>query len=181
MHDVIDTVDAFVAPPECPLGCMNSRQALLILRSSRHWVQLANSTTVVVSFVTHEFSPPMNTPVARLALASGTGPLKFMALSGVSHWYETSHVNDTRECEGEGPEPGNTPVFPPPPLKKYKARTPRCTSSACRRLNSGLEPQGAKAEAGADMAERTGNTPKKTPRSEIRGVEAGALFCCHCQ
>jgi hypothetical protein len=63
----------------------------------------------------------MNPPVARLALASGTpGPLKFMALSGVLHWYETSHVNGTRECEG--PEPGKAPVFLPPPLKKCNVR-----------------------------------------------------------
>ena len=28
MYDVIDAVDAFVAPPECPLGCMNWTAAL---------------------------------------------------------------------------------------------------------------------------------------------------------
>jgi hypothetical protein len=192
MHDVIDAVDAFVVPPECPLGCMNWTDALNASEQATSFadpsilpslgarcaipgralhsgfaqgrnqslsameraafygpicpcrtsaaspaieyhtctaplfvpeqinLQLANSTTVVVSFVTHELSPPMNPPVARLALASGTGPLKFMTLSGVLHWYETSHVNGTRECEG--PEPGKAPVFPPPPLKKCNVR-----------------------------------------------------------
>ena len=153
MFDVIDAVDAFVAPPECPNGCMNwtaaldsSEQAanfadpsllpalgarcaipgnalhaltqpvapvmtpveaaafygpICPCRSSGHAVefhtctaplfvpeqinlQLANSTTVVVSFVSHELSPPTAEPLARLGLASGGPPTT--TLSGVSHW-----------------------------------------------------------------------------------------------
>jgi len=60
-------------------------------------LQLANSTTVVVSFVTHERSPPMAPPIARLGLASDAGPPSTL-LSGVSHWYETSHVNGSKAC-----------------------------------------------------------------------------------
>lgn len=183
MHDVIDAVGAFAAPPECPVGCMNWTAALnaseqaasfadrsvlpslgaacaipgLVLHSSfgqgrndtlspmeraafygpicpcrsKHDtvefhtctaplyapeqinLQLANSTTVVVSFVTHEQSPPRAPPVARLWLASDGGPPS-ASLSGVSHWYQTSHVNGTgtgrerlkNDCIG--PELGRT-------------------------------------------------------------------------
>ena len=65
-------------------------------------LQLANSTTVVVSFVTHELSPPTLEPVARLKLASDPA---FTMLSGVSHWYQTSHVNGTTSCNGPDPGP----------------------------------------------------------------------------
>ena len=173
MYDVIDAVDAFVAPPECPLGCMNWTAALnateqaanfadpsllsllgarcaipgLALVSGRSGgggrgpiltameeaafygpicpcrtgsaavefhtctaplfvpeqinLQLANSTTVVVSFVTRELSPPIAPPMARLGLASDAG--RASDLSGVSHWYETSHVNGSRACMGADP------------------------------------------------------------------------------
>jgi hypothetical protein len=161
MHDVIDAVDAFVAPPECPLGCMNwtaalnaSEQAasfadpsilpslgarcaipggaihsgrgrpLTAMETAAFYgpicpcrtaassavefytciaplfvptqinLQLANSTTVVVSFVSHERSPPTKPPLARLRLASDAGPHDTL-LSGVSHWYQTSHINGT--------------------------------------------------------------------------------------
>jgi hypothetical protein len=169
MDDVIGAVAAFVAPPECPLGCMNWTAALnaserrlsfadpSILpslgarcaipgralhsltqpvapvmtameraafygpicpcRTSRaasaavefHTctaplfvpeqinLQLANSTTVVVSFVSHERSPPMAAPVARIGLASDTGP-PTATVSGVSHWFETSHANGSKAC-----------------------------------------------------------------------------------
>jgi hypothetical protein len=80
-------------------------------------LQLANSTTVVVSFVTHEQSPPTAPPVARLSLANGDGSSS-PTLSGVSHWYQTSHVKGTRECTG--PKPGAN--FPPPPLKNCGVR-----------------------------------------------------------
>ena len=153
MYDVIDAADAFRAPPECPVGCMNWTAALntseqaasfadpLVLASlgarcaipgqaihsgrgqnltameqaafygpicpcrtgtaaiefhtctaplfvpEQINLQLANSTTVVVSFVTHEHSPPNAPPLARLGLASAGGLLN-APISGVSHWYK---------------------------------------------------------------------------------------------
>ena len=65
-------------------------------------LQLANSTTVVVSFVTHERSPPTAPPRARLRLAGDDAgaPPSTVSLSGVSHWYETSHVNGSKACAG---------------------------------------------------------------------------------
>ena len=164
MYDVIDAVDAFLAPPECPSGCMNWTAALNATEQAASFadptllpslgarcaipgraihssfgqggrnssldameraafygpicpcatgldvvefhtctaplfvpeqinLQLANSTTVVVSFVTHERSPPNAPPIARLGLASD-GPLN-TTLFGVSHWYQTSHLNGT--------------------------------------------------------------------------------------
>ena len=170
MHDVIDAVAAFVAPPECPLGCMNWTAALNASEQAASFadpsvvpslgarcaipgraithsfgqagrvlnlsameraafygpicpcraggaassavefhtciaplfaptqinLQLANSTTVVVSFVTHEPLPPAAPPIARLGLASDWPPGGPSAsLSGVSHWYQTSHDNTT--------------------------------------------------------------------------------------
>lgn len=59
-------------------------------------LQLANSTTVVVSFATHELVPPESSPVARLGLASAGAPTT--ELSGVSHWFETSHANGSKGC-----------------------------------------------------------------------------------
>jgi hypothetical protein len=50
-------------------------------------LQLASSTTVVASFVSHELSPPTAEPMARLGLASAGPPTA--TLSGVSHWYVT--------------------------------------------------------------------------------------------
>ena len=165
MYDVIDAVDAFLAPPECPLGCMNWTAALNATEQAAFFadpslipslgaacaipgqaihgsfgqggrndslgameraafygpicpcrsrldvvefhpctaplfvpeqinLQLANSTTVVVSFVTHEQSPPDAPPLARFGLASDDGPPS-ASLSGVSHWYQTSHLNGT--------------------------------------------------------------------------------------
>ena len=194
MHDVIDAVAAFVAPPECPLGCMNWTAALNASEQAASFadpsvvpslgarcaipgraithsfgqagrvfnlsameraafygpicpcraggaassavdsdsavefhtciaplfaptqinLQLANSTTVVVSFVTHEPSPPAAPPIARLGLASDWPPGGPSAsLSGVSHWYQTSHDNTTVDAERRyklkndclGPEP----------------------------------------------------------------------------
>ena len=171
MFDVIDAVDSFLAPPECPDGCMDwtaalnaSEQAASFADPSllpalgarcaipgnalhaltqpvaprmtameaaafygpicpcraggrRHPnkrpiefhtctaplfvpeqinLQLANSTTVVVSFVTHELAPPTAEPVARLGLASAGAPTA--TVSGVSHWYETSHLNGSKAC-----------------------------------------------------------------------------------
>ena len=69
-------------------------------------LQLANSTTVVVSFVTHELEPPTAPPLARLGLASdlngGAGQPESTwpsaTLSGVSHWYETSHKIGSKAC-----------------------------------------------------------------------------------
>jgi hypothetical protein len=60
-------------------------------------LQLANSATVVASFVTHELSPPTAPPIARLKLASAPA---FTLLSGVSHWYQSSHVNGSSACNG---------------------------------------------------------------------------------
>ena len=60
-------------------------------------LQLANSTTVVVSFVSHELLPPTAEPMARIGLASAGPPTA--TVSGVSHWYETSHVNGTAPCK----------------------------------------------------------------------------------
>ena len=60
-------------------------------------LQLANASTVVVSFVTHELSPPVSPPLARLGLASGEGP-PTVTLSGVSHWFETSNANGSKAC-----------------------------------------------------------------------------------
>lgn len=60
-------------------------------------LQLANSTTIVVSFVTHELAPPMAPPIARIGIASEPGPPRVI-LSGVSHWYETSHANGSKAC-----------------------------------------------------------------------------------
>ena len=161
MDDVIDAVGAFVAPPECPGGCMNWTAALNASEQAANFVdpsvleklgagcaipgnalhqsyhqggrnttlsaieraafygpicpcrshrrghaveyftctaplfvpeqinlQLANSTTVVVSFVSHELSPPTAEPVARLGLASAGPPTA--TVSGVSHWYVLS-------------------------------------------------------------------------------------------
>jgi hypothetical protein len=182
MYDVIDAVDAFVAPPECPLGCMNWTAALNASEQATNFadpsllpslgarcaipgraihasfgqgrgqilsaiekaafygpvcpcrtrrgrnapvefhtcaapffvpeqinLQLANSTTVVVSFVSHERSPPTAEPVARLGLASAGPPTA--TVSGVSHWFQTSHVNGTargnKTCSGpENTQPG---------------------------------------------------------------------------
>ena len=59
-------------------------------------LQLANSTTVVVSFVTHELSPPREPPRAYLKLTSGTEPPT--TLFGVSHWYETSNTKGSKAC-----------------------------------------------------------------------------------
>jgi hypothetical protein len=60
-------------------------------------LQLANSSTVVVSFVTHERSPPMAPPVAKIhACKKGRQPTTI--LSGVSHWYETAHANGSKGC-----------------------------------------------------------------------------------
>ena len=62
-------------------------------------LQLANSSTVVVSFVTHELSPPVSQPLARLGLASGEGPpTTTTTLSGVSHWFVTSNANGSKAC-----------------------------------------------------------------------------------
>ena len=194
MYDVIDAVDAFVAPPECPLGCLNWTAALNASEQAASFadpsilpslgarcaipgralhhsygqagrrenmsameraafygpicpcrvgvphrrdhvefhtctaplfvpeqinLQLANSTTVVVSFVSHERSPPTAPPVARLGLASDAGPPS-KELGGVSHWYETSHVNGTAECTG--PVPGQDP-------------SPALTRTTCRVRN----------------------------------------------
>ena len=57
-------------------------------------LQLANASTVVASFATHEPLPPTAAPVARLwgALA---GPL---LLEGVSHIFSTSHANGSKAC-----------------------------------------------------------------------------------
>lgn len=57
-------------------------------------LQLANSSTVVVSFASHELEPPTAPPLARLALAGR--PME--TLSGVSHWFETSHANGSKAC-----------------------------------------------------------------------------------
>ena len=65
-------------------------------------LQLANATTVVVSFVSHEPSPPTEPPLARLGLASDGGPPR-ATLTGVSHWYETSHANGSAACQGPDP------------------------------------------------------------------------------
>jgi hypothetical protein len=66
-------------------------------------LQLANSSTVVVSFVTHERSPPIAPPQARLSLTSGGGGggagLVTTTLDGVSHWYETSNANGSKACQ----------------------------------------------------------------------------------
>jgi hypothetical protein len=171
MADVIDSVAAFTAPPECPDGCMNWTAALnaseqaasfadpsilaslgarcaipgRALRSLTQPVapvmtpmeaaafygpicpcrttnssaaattvefhtctaplfvpeqinlQLANSTAVVVSFVTHEHRPPTAPPLARLGLAREAGAPPTV-LSGVSHWYETAHLNGSKGC-----------------------------------------------------------------------------------
>eukprot|EP00039_Didymoeca_costata_P007124 m.96550 g.96550 ORF g.96550 m.96550 type:complete len:643 (+) comp13550_c0_seq1:205-2133(+) len=59
-------------------------------------LQVANSSTVVVSFVTHELLPPTTSPVARFGLASDGAPT--VVFSGVSHWFETSHVNGSKAC-----------------------------------------------------------------------------------
>lgn len=170
MDDVIDSVGAFVAPPECPLGCMEWFEALNTSEREASFadpsvlpslgarcaipgraihsltqpvaknmnameraafygpicpcrsstvdssavefhtctaplfvpeqinLQLANSSTVVVSFVTHERSPPKAPPRARLGLAS-EGPHPRDILSGVSHWYETSNANGSKACQ----------------------------------------------------------------------------------
>jgi hypothetical protein len=174
MDDVIDAVAAFVAPPECPLGCMNWTAALNASEQATNFadpsllpslgarcaipgralshsfgqagrvedlspievaafygpvcpcrtssdpssavefhtciaplfvptqinLQLANSTTVVVSFLTHERSPPTEPPLARLGLASDW-PSE-ATVTGVSHWYKTSHVNGSAACKGPG-------------------------------------------------------------------------------
>jgi hypothetical protein len=64
-------------------------------------LQVANSTTVVVSFVTHERTPPTSPPVARLGRASDVaGAPSTVGLSGVSHWYETSHIRGSKACAG---------------------------------------------------------------------------------
>ena len=173
MYDVIDAVTAFVAPPECPLGCMNWTDALNATEQAASFadpsllpslgahcaipgqelhhsfgqagrvedlsameraafygpicpcrpnassavefhtciaplfvpeqinLQLANATTVVVSFVTRELSPPTEPPLSRLGLASD-GRLPSATLSGVSHWYETSHVHGSAACKAPG-------------------------------------------------------------------------------
>ena len=170
MDDVIDAVAAFVAPPECPLGCMNWTAALEASEAAASFadpsvlpslgarcaipgralhsltqpvapvmtameaaafygpicpcrirngsssvieyhtciaplfapeqinLQLANSATVVVSFVTHELSPPTAPPRARLRLASDAGPNSTVLLTGVSHWFQTSHENGSKAC-----------------------------------------------------------------------------------
>jgi hypothetical protein len=169
MDDVIEAVAAFVAPPECPLGCMNWTAALNASEREASFadpsllpslgarcaipgqalhsltqpvaanmtpmeraafygpicpcrtssassvvefhtctaplfvpqqinLQLANSTTVVVSFVTHERSPPIAAPQARLALASNAVPPSTLH-SGVSHWFETSNANGSKACQ----------------------------------------------------------------------------------
>lgn len=59
-------------------------------------LQLANSSTVVASFVTHELAPPTSEPVARLGLARDGPPTA--TLNGVSHWFETSNVNGSKAC-----------------------------------------------------------------------------------
>ena len=171
MDDVTDAVAAFLAPPECPRGCMNWTAALSASEQAASFadpsilpalgarcaipgralhsltqpvdprgtmtgmeraafygpicpcrtgrgtrakveyhtcaaplyvpeqinLQLANSTTVVASFVTHESSPPRAPPQARLQLANHRG-WPDAALSGVSHWYETAHANGSKAC-----------------------------------------------------------------------------------
>ena len=67
-------------------------------------LQLANSDTVVVSFVSHERAPPTAPPVARLGLASDAGS-PTTVLSGVSHWFETSHLNGSKACMVGGSSP----------------------------------------------------------------------------
>ena len=171
MDDVTEAVAAFVAPPECPLGCMNWTAALNKSEQAANFadpsvlpslgarcaipgralhaltqpvakvmtaieraafygpicpcrtssattstiefhtctaplfvpeqinLQLANSTTVVVSFVTHELSPPTASPRARLGRAGGARPPRTRALSGVSHWFETSNANGSKACQ----------------------------------------------------------------------------------
>ena len=179
-YDVVDEVAAFLAPLECPLGCMNWTTALnpsdqaasfadpsilpslgrscavpgkalvgAFAQGGRYFnlsamekaafygpicpcftssassavefhtctaplfvpeqinLQIANSTTVVVSFVSHEMSPPTAPPVARFALTSDFGPATKASLSGVSHWYQTSHINATMKpgaCVGPDPD-----------------------------------------------------------------------------
>ena len=49
----------------------------------------------MVGFVTHERAPPTAPPVARLGRAGGPSTTD---LSGVSHWYETSHANGSKSC-----------------------------------------------------------------------------------
>ena len=169
MYDVIDAVDAFVAPPECISGCLNWTTALNASLQAASFVdpsllaalgskcafpgkalhgsfaqgrsgtilsamekaafygpicpcrtsataidfrtciaplhaptqinlQLANSTTVVASFVTHETSPPTLPPLARLRLSNVTD--SWYNLTGVSHWYETSHTNHSNITHG---------------------------------------------------------------------------------
>ena len=61
-------------------------------------LQLANSSTVVVSFVTHERSPPIAPPRAILGLASDAEAPR-TTLIGVSHWYETSNANGSKACQ----------------------------------------------------------------------------------
>ena len=153
MDDVIEPVAAFVAPPECPLGCMNWTAALNASEQAASFadpsilpslgarcaipgkaihsgrgrplsametaafygpicpcrnaasseveyhtctaplfvptqinLQLANATTVVVSFVSNERSPPTKPPLARLRLASDAAGPHGAIVSGVSHW-----------------------------------------------------------------------------------------------
>ena len=169
MYDVIDAVAAFVAPPECPMGCMNWTDALNASEQAATFtdpsivpslgakcaipgrsilsltqpvapvmspmeaaafygpicpcrassaassaieyhtcsaplfvpeqinLQLANAATVVVSFVSHELTPPTAPPAARLGLASDVGGATTL-LTGVSHWFETSHINGSKAC-----------------------------------------------------------------------------------
>ena len=167
MYDVVDEVVDFLAPPECPFGCMNWTTALNasekvasfadpsilpslgagcaipgralhsltqpvaetmtameraafygpicpcrtssassvvefhtctapLLIPEQINLQLANSTTVVVSFVTHERSPPRAPPIAYLKRTSDPGPP--ITLLGVSHWYETANANGSKAC-----------------------------------------------------------------------------------
>eukprot|EP00040_Diaphanoeca_grandis_P031292 m.186930 g.186930 ORF g.186930 m.186930 type:complete len:644 (-) comp32287_c0_seq1:453-2384(-) len=166
MDDVTDSVAAFLAPPECPSGCMNWTAALNASEQAASFadpsvlpslgarcaipgralhtltqpvapsmtameaaafygpicpcrtsstsavefhtctapffvpeqinLQLANSTTVVVSFVTHEHSPPIAPPMTRLGLASAGPPST--VIGGVSHWYETANANGSKAC-----------------------------------------------------------------------------------
>jgi hypothetical protein len=88
--------------PICP--CLNSSAAVEfhtciapLLVPEQINLQLANTTTVVVSFVTHELAPPTDPPLARIWLgdkAEGS----MTTLTGVSHWYETSNVNGSKAC-----------------------------------------------------------------------------------
>jgi hypothetical protein len=173
MDDVVDSVAAFTAPPECPDGCMDWTAALNASEQAASFadpsilpslgarcaipgralhsltqpvapamtpmeaaafygpicpcrtsngtaaaaapvefhtcaaplfvpeqinLQLANATTVVVSFVTHEHEPPTAPPTARLSLARADAGASPAVLSGVSHWYETAHLNGSKGC-----------------------------------------------------------------------------------